>query len=448
MTLESKTTDFEDLRGLYPAGGPTPAIRRGLAWPAPGAWRTYLAYGLSIDALFFLVYGGCNWISAQRTERFHLYFDWELSIPFVPSMIWIYVSMLVLFLFPLFQLDERNMPRLGRQILIGTVIAGCVFLAMPAELGFSRAADAGDYAQAYKLLYAIDLPHNLVPALHIVFSALIVFSLMEAASPALRFGYALWLALITVSVLLVHQHHLADVMGGYALAWLCRRLVPERNSYLGHQPVLNNLQGERPMFYRITAILILLIGLLAPIAVSAQDQGDAYTKDHEQLRELLVSLRDAVNAKQFEALDQNFYSTFSVTTVDQSVLTTGDEIKTFFERWFGGDDAFIKNFTMNPEADKLTQIYGGKIGVVRGRNTESYELATGKTYTIKSRWTATLIKDDGRWKILTIHNGVNFVDNPVLAAVEQASLYLGIGGILAGLLAGLFFGWFFRFARR
>lgn len=239
MTLESKATEFENLRGLYPEVGPTLAIRRGLAWPTSGAWRTYLIYGLSIDILFFLVYGGSNWLSAQRTGRFQLYFEWELSIPFVPSMIWIYGSMLALFLFPLFQLDEKDMPRLGRQILLGTIIAGCTFLLMPAELGFPRTEDAAGYAQAYQLLYAIDFPHNLVPALHIVFSALIALSLMEVATPSLRLGYALWLALITASVLLVHQHHIADVVGGYALAWLCRRLVPERNSN-SKQPTVSN----------------------------------------------------------------------------------------------------------------------------------------------------------------------------------------------------------------
>lgn len=227
MKLAIKAAGNEDLRGL--------------AWPTPEAWRTYLIYGLSIDILFFLVYGGSNWLSSQRSERFHLYFDWELVIPFIPSMIWIYGSMLVLFLFPLFQLDEKDMPRLAKQILAGTILSGFLFLLMPAELGFPRTGAAGSYAEAYRLLYVIDFPHNLVPALHIVFSALIAFSLMEVAAPPLRLGYALWLALITASVLLVHQHHVADVVGGYTMAWFCRWLVPKQRSYLTCKPVSNNL---------------------------------------------------------------------------------------------------------------------------------------------------------------------------------------------------------------
>lgn len=202
------------------------------------------------------------------------------------------------------------------------------------------------------------------------------------------------------------------------------------------------------MFQRITTILTILIGLLAPITASAQEQDDAYAEDHKQLRELLVLLRDAVNERNAEALEPYLYSKFSATMIDQTQLTTVEELESYFEQWFEGDDAFIKSYSMNPEADELTQIYDGKFGIISGGNRESYELATGNNYTIESRWTATLIKDNDRWKLLAIHNGVNFTDNPVLATVEKFSLYLGIGGILAGLLAGLFCGWFFRLARR
>ena len=37
--------------------------------------------------LFLVIYGGCNWITAQRHDVPTLFFSWERSIPFVPLMI-------------------------------------------------------------------------------------------------------------------------------------------------------------------------------------------------------------------------------------------------------------------------------------------------------------------------------------------------------------------------
>lgn len=185
----------------------------------------YLRYCILIDVCFVLIYGGCNWLAEQRAETYKLYFHWELSIPFVPGMIWGYGSMLVLFFFPLFCLDEAQMSRLGRQILLALPVAGVVFLLFPGQLGFPRPAHVPGYNGIYHFIYLVDYPHNLVPSLHIVFSTLIIWVLMERASAAGRWFYAAWLLVISVSVVLVHQHHLADVLGGYILAWLCRHWV-------------------------------------------------------------------------------------------------------------------------------------------------------------------------------------------------------------------------------
>jgi hypothetical protein len=49
---------------------------------------------------------------------------------------------------------------------------------------------------------------------------------------------------------------------------------------------------------------------------------------------------------------------------------------------------------------------------------ERYELADGRGFDIAGRWTATMIKDNGQWRILAIHAGTNFLDNPVINAIE------------------------------
>ena len=201
------------------------ATGRGLAWPTRGALRAYLAWGITWEIVFFSVYLGTNGVTEQRAVRHHLYVQWELGIPLVPSMIWVYLSILVLYIVPLFQMDERAMPRLAKQMLLATVVGGGIFLLLPAELGFPRDGQFGNFASVFSGLHAFDRPYNLVPSLHIALTTLVVLALVEPAALVLKIVYAAWLGLITLSVLLVHQHHLVDIVTGFALAALCRRIV-------------------------------------------------------------------------------------------------------------------------------------------------------------------------------------------------------------------------------
>jgi membrane-associated phospholipid phosphatase len=70
------------------------------------------------------------------------------------------------------------------------------------------------------------MPHNLVPSLHVVFSALILFSIIQTSKmPIARIALWGWLLLLCVSTLLVHQHHLLDVAAGLTLAMLFDHLI-------------------------------------------------------------------------------------------------------------------------------------------------------------------------------------------------------------------------------
>jgi membrane-associated phospholipid phosphatase len=165
----------------------------------------------ALSILFAAVYGGCNWLASQRQETLKLYLDWELAIPLVPWMIWIYASLFALFFLPVFCLNQRELARLSRRIAAAIMISGAVFLLFPAQLGFARAADTG---VLFGIIHALDHPHNLAPSLHVSLSGLILGSLLSPSPRWLRVAIAAWFTLICVSVVLVHQHHLLDVLTG------------------------------------------------------------------------------------------------------------------------------------------------------------------------------------------------------------------------------------------
>lgn len=200
------------------------------------------------------------------------------------------------------------------------------------------------------------------------------------------------------------------------------------------------------MIRRAAVLVLVLLAVIVPRTSRAQADVDPAMQDHQQLRALLVSVRDAFNAGDRTAFMQYMHPTFSATMVTQELLTSRADLDQFLDKYFGGEQPIIQKLTMDPVADTLTYIIDGRFGVVHGTSTETYELSTG-TQVLHTRWTAAVIKENGQWQVLALHNGTNFLDNPVLTVAKKASVVMAIGGLLIGLILGGSAGWFIR-ARR
>ena len=117
------------------------------------------------------------------------------------------------------------------------------------------------------------------------------------------------------------------------------------------------------------------------------------------------------------------------------------EVAAYFRKWFG-PGGYLKKLEMSLTADALTELSADKTwGIVRGHATETYTLADGRRYPMKTRWTATVVKEaDGKWRLRAIHFGTNFLDNPILdEAASEAKKYTAIAGV-AGLVIGVVLG--------
>ena len=190
------------------------------------------------------------------------------------------------------------------------------------------------------------------------------------------------------------------------------------------------------MFKRIVfAVILIFVSSFA----AAQDPADDAI--HDELRGLLSGIEAAINEERYGDLAQYFHANARVTTISQEFLASPEAIEPYFDHWFG-EGGYLKKLSMELKADALTEFYADKtVGIVRGSGSEFYELADGRTYPMETRWTATVVKDDdGKWRILALHIGTDFLDNALLsAAVEKAKSYV-IRGAVIGLLIGLVLG--------
>ncbi len=197
-----------------------------ISWPDGARWRAFLKFMGMFYLFFFPVYFGAGHLAARTQNTFGLYWPWERDIPLIPWMIWPYLTLFSLFLLPLLHMGASQISKLSRQSTATLVIAGVVFLLMPTHLGFPPIVVEDLHQPMFGLLAIVDTPHNLAPSLHVAFSTLILLGCATQTSAHLAWSYRFWLLLLSVSTVLVHQHHIFDVISGVALAQIMRRIFP------------------------------------------------------------------------------------------------------------------------------------------------------------------------------------------------------------------------------
>ena len=179
-------------------------------------------------SLFLILYGTCLGVTAQRADVPTLYFAWERHIPYVPWMIWPYLSIDLFFLGSFFVCRRRDeLTALGRRLVLATVLAAACFLCFPLRYAFPVPPTDGFLGAVIAGFRAFDRPFNLAPSLHIAFRTILWVVYVRHTSGLLRRGVQVWFVLIGLSTLLVYQHHVIDVVGGLFLGMLCLYAIPE-----------------------------------------------------------------------------------------------------------------------------------------------------------------------------------------------------------------------------
>ncbi len=177
-----------------------------------------------------VVYGGCSWITAHRSDVGTWYYEWERYIPFVPLLIIPYMSIDLFFVGGPFLCQSRNELRvLAQRITFAILAAGACFLLIPLRLSGARPQPNDWTAAIFKFLRIFDQPYNLFPSLHITFRTILADLYARHTKGLIRLASHAWFILIGFSTLLTGQHHFVDIIGGFALAAICFYLFRNKN---------------------------------------------------------------------------------------------------------------------------------------------------------------------------------------------------------------------------
>ena len=229
--------------------------------PSRVDWKSALLVAIGTSALFMVFYGGSAWITSQRGDVDTWYYEWERIIPFVPIMIVPYMSIdAFFFVAPFFCHDRKELQILGRRLSAVVIVATMCFLIYPLQLAVERPQDVpGVFGAIYTWFTAMDQPYNLCPSMHIALRTVLAVHYGKHSKGLWRYAMNIWFFLIGCSTLLLYQHHIIDVVGGFVLAVLVMYAID------GLPWRLPKVGGRKfALLYGSTAICLAALPLLQP----------------------------------------------------------------------------------------------------------------------------------------------------------------------------------------
>ena len=216
-----------------------------------------------LSALFVTVYGGSNGLASQRTEVATWYYAWERIIPFVSWTVIPYMTIDAFFVAaPFFCRTRSELKIFAQRITFAILAAGTFFVLMPLTLAVERPVPTDWTAPIFKFLHGFDRPFNLFPSLHITLRTILGLHYARHTKGAWRIASNIWFSLIGLSTLFTYQHHVVDVVGGFALGVLCFYLFTE--SEKGSQTIPNLRVGT---YYAVASLVCLTLASIFPDAL-------------------------------------------------------------------------------------------------------------------------------------------------------------------------------------
>jgi protein-tyrosine phosphatase len=152
--------------------------------------------------------------------------------------------------------SNRELATLVKRMATALIVAGVCFALFPLRFAFTRYPVSGWLGAFFDWFQGIDRPYNLLPSLHIALCVILSELYAKHARGLLRSASNLWFVLIGFSAVLTYQHHLMDVVGGFALGAYCLYFIREPTPRL---PANGNRRvGAR---YAIGALLLICLML-------------------------------------------------------------------------------------------------------------------------------------------------------------------------------------------
>ena len=183
----------------------------------PHPRRFFFALAALFALLFLTGYGGSNLIAAYIPWHISPALPFESAIPFLPAWSAVYLTVPLLLAASVRWADWRETWALFA-VLTAELAAACpFFILLPVQTAYPPRLAEGFWQPWFALADHLSMAHNHLPSLHAAFAC--TATLAAWRHSAARFALiAPWAAAVVASTLLIHEHHLSDLVCGALLA--------------------------------------------------------------------------------------------------------------------------------------------------------------------------------------------------------------------------------------
>ena len=209
-------------------------------------------------------------------------------------------------------------------------------------------------------------------------------------------------------------------------------------------------------------MLVLCLVFVAPAFGIESASGDSAAQTpspevaavHDQLRAVRDAIMGAWKRRDIDGVLSHVDPDIVVTWQNGEVNRGPQAIRAFYEKMLHGESSVLSNIESTLKVDTLSILHGEDTAIAYGsihddlsfRHPLAATLAgAGQTLSLDSRWTATLVRNAGEWRLASYHVSANLFSNPVTeVVVTGAERISGVTGFAAGVVLMLFLGWWFR----
>jgi ketosteroid isomerase-like protein len=205
------------------------------------------------------------------------------------------------------------------------------------------------------------------------------------------------------------------------------------------------------------ALVITAAGV--PLTARAPTSGpivqDEIQAAHNELRALKQGAEEAFNRLGMSGNREDLDKLLAFVTDDIVLVPMNGQIAVgkqgiidSFTRTMTGPNRTVQSVHHEFEVAQLTTLYGGDTGVSFGTTSGRYELTGGMRLDVNANWSATLVKQNGKWLLASFQFAPSIFDNPILnQAVRSMYWAVAIASVVA-LVVGFVLGRWMRRAQK
>src|SRR5690606_2457585 len=156
------------------------------AIPGRQEWCGQVVLALGFAVLWAVSFVGADWVAGRVPWRIAVRLSFE-PLPFVPELVWLYVTLnLVLLCVPFVLQRVEALAACFLTMVLATAAATVVFVSLPVDpiVPIGELPD-GWTARAFRFADSVNLDRNLLPSLHVALAALGAVALGSGASTVL-----------------------------------------------------------------------------------------------------------------------------------------------------------------------------------------------------------------------------------------------------------------------